>query len=95
MESQGPIGFVLPPARSAFARRLGRSVGLWGFHRRLLPQCLGHRQRFDLALLPPCHFIAGLMQLPVMTAAQRHRELVADLEAQRSGLRKAHVMRVE
>jgi len=32
------------------------------------------------------------MQLPMMTAAERDSELVADFEAKRSGLSKAQVM---
>ena len=34
------------------------------------------------------------MQLPMMTAAERDGELVADFEAERSGLRKPQVMRI-
>ena len=44
--------------------------------------------------LPPGHFIAGLMQLPMMAAAERHRELIADFEAEGSRLRKPQVMRI-
>ena len=40
------------------------------------------------------HFIAGLMQLPVMTAAEGYGELVADFEAEGSGLGKPQVMRI-
>jgi hypothetical protein len=59
-----------------------------------LPKSLGNLQCFDFQILPPRHFIAGLMQLPVMTAAERHGELVADFETQSSGLGKAQVMRI-
>ena len=34
------------------------------------------------------------MQLPMMTAAERNGELVADLETDGSGLRKPQVMRI-
>ncbi len=34
------------------------------------------------------------MQLPMMTAAERHGELVADFETERSGLGKPQVMRI-
>ena len=61
---------------------------------RLLPKRLGDLQRLDVEPLPPGDFIAGLMQLPVMTAAERNGELVADLEADGSGLGKAQVMRI-
>ena len=56
---------------------------------RLLPQSLGDRQGIDFEIPPPSHFIAGLMQLPMMTAAERDGELVADFETERPGLRKA------
>ena len=60
----------------------------------LLPKRPGDLQRFDLEVLPPGHLIAGLMQLPVMTAAERNGELVADFKADGSGLGKPQVMRV-
>jgi len=49
-------------------------------------------QGIDLYALPPRNFVAGLVQLAMMTAAQRHGELVADLKTERSRLRKAQVM---
>ena len=61
---------------------------------RLLPQSLGDRQGIDFEIPPPSHFIAGLMQLPMMTAAERDGELVADFETERPGLRKAQMMRI-
>jgi hypothetical protein len=61
---------------------------------RLFPKPLGDLQWFEIELLPPSHFIAGLMQLPVMTAAERDGKLVADFEAKRSGLGKPQVMRI-
>ena len=61
---------------------------------RLLPKLPGDLQRFEVEVSPPRHFIADLMQLPVMTSAERDSELVADFEAERSGLRKAKMMRV-
>ncbi len=60
----------------------------------LFPKTSGDLERFDLEILPPSHLIAGLMQLPMMTAAEGDGELVADLEADGSGLRKAQVMRI-
>ena len=59
---------------------------------RLFPKPIGDLQRFEVELLPPSHFVAGLMQLPVMTAAEGYGELVADLEADGPGLRKPQVM---
>ena len=61
---------------------------------RLLPQALCDGERLDAEALPPIGFIPGLMLLPVMAAAERHCEFIADLHPQRSGLRKAKVMRV-
>ena len=60
----------------------------------LFPKTSGDWQRFDLEVLPPGHLIAGLMQLPVMTAAQRNGELVADFKADGSGLGEPQVMRI-
>jgi hypothetical protein len=61
---------------------------------RLLPKSLGRFERVDLAIDPPCFFIGGLVQLPVMAAAERYGELVADFEAQGARLRKSKMMRV-
>ena len=61
---------------------------------RLFPKLLGDWQGIDLQIFPPGHFIAGLMQLPMMTAAERYGELVADFEAECPGLRKPQVMRI-
>ena len=61
---------------------------------RLLPQPLGNRQGVDLQVLPPGHFVAGLMQLLMMTAAKGNGELVADFKTQGSGLSKPQVMRI-
>ena len=43
---------------------------------------------------PPRAFIAGLVQLPMMAAAQRHGEFITHLEANGSGLGKPQVMRI-
>ena len=61
---------------------------------RLLPQPFGDWQGIDFQILPPGHFIPGLMQLPMMTTAERYSELVADFEAERPGLGKPQVMRI-
>ena len=58
----------------------------------LFPQASGDLQWFDLEVVPPRHFIAGLMQLSVMTAAERNGELVADFKADGSRLGKPQVM---
>ncbi|MGB8558085.1 MAG: hypothetical protein WCD62_06485, partial [Pseudolabrys sp.] len=41
---------------------------------------------------PPRALIAGLVQLPMMAAAQRHCEFIAHLEANGSGLGKPQMM---
>ena len=61
---------------------------------RLGPKFVSDTFRLDGELRPPSHFIPGLMQVPMMGAAQRHRELIADLEAEASWLREAQVMGV-
>ena len=61
---------------------------------RLFPKPLGDLQRFEIELLPPSHFVAGLMQLPMMPAAEWDSEFVTDFEAEGSGLGKAQVMRI-
>jgi hypothetical protein len=50
---------------------------------RLLPQALGDCERRDLEVLPPGLLIDCAMQLPMLAAAERHGELVADLHTQR------------
>ena len=47
-----------------------------------------------LKFLPPDHFIAGLMQLSMMPAAERYGEFVADFKTERSGLREPQMMRI-
>jgi len=59
-----------------------------------LPKSFGDLQSIDFQVLPPGHFIAGLMQLPMVAAAERHGEFVTDFQANGSRLCKAQVMRV-
>ena len=59
-----------------------------------LPKPLGNWQGVDVEAIPPSHFITGLMQLPMMTAAERNSEFVADLETQGPELGKPQVMRI-
>jgi len=59
-----------------------------------LPKLTGHAQRLDLQLLPPGSFVASLVQLPMMAAAEGNRELITDLHAERTRLCKAQVMRI-
>ena len=59
---------------------------------RLVPKLFGDLQRLDFEVFPPVHFIAGLMQLSVMTAAERNSELVADFETNGPGLGEPQMM---
>jgi hypothetical protein len=56
-----------------------------GFLPRLLPKIPSDRQGVDLEVLPPCDFIAGLLQLPVMVATKGNGELVAHFKTDGSG----------
>ena len=58
------------------------------------PEPLGDLEWLNLEVFPPNDFVAGLMQLPMMTAAERDGELVADLETNGPRLGKPYVMRV-
>jgi hypothetical protein len=44
------------------------------------------------SIFPPCGFIATAMGLAMMAPAQRHRELIADLSAERAMLREAQMV---
>jgi hypothetical protein len=48
--------------------------------------------RVEPELVPPFTFVAVTMKLPVVSPAQRDRELVTDSSAERAVLRKAQVM---
>jgi hypothetical protein len=41
-----------------------------------LPKRLDDRQGFDIEAFPPGHLITGPMRLPMMTAVERHGELI-------------------
>ena len=56
------------------------------------PKLLGDLKHVDIQVMPPGYFVAGLVQLTMMAAAERYRELIADFEAQSPGLRKPQVM---
>jgi len=48
----------------------------------------------ELAVLPPGHLVARLMELAMVNTAQRYGELITDFETKGSGLGKAQVMRI-
>jgi hypothetical protein len=60
----------------------------------LLPESFRNCERVDIKRLPPCLFIAGLVQLTVVPATERDGKLVTHFPAEGSRLRVAHVMRV-
>jgi hypothetical protein len=68
-------------------RRIDCGVGF-------LPKTSGNLQDINPLAFPPRALIAGLVQLPMMAAAQRHGEFIAHLEANGSGLGKPQVMRI-
>jgi hypothetical protein len=61
---------------------------------RILPKCAGDDDRIKPDRFPPCRLIAPAMEDPMVGAAERNRELVADPAAQRPRLRKSQVMGV-
>ena len=50
--------------------------------------------RINIRLLPPDRFVAGAMDLAMVPAAKRDRELIAHLTAQRPALDEANVVGV-
>jgi len=60
----------------------------------LLPQLLRNTEGTDVEMAPPGNFIAGLMQLPVMTAAEWNGEFIAHFKPEGSRLCKPQMMRV-
>jgi hypothetical protein len=57
------------------------------------PQPVGHSDRIDSCRLPPRRLIAVPVNLTMVSAAERHHELVAGFPAQRSRLHEPEVMR--
>ena len=59
---------------------------------RLQPQAASRGGWIDTSLVPPHRFIATAMNLTMVSATERDRELVADLAAEGWCLRKAQVV---
>src|ERR1700761_8407741 len=59
------------------------------------PQQACRGLRDDAPCQPPSRLVTALMDLAMLAAAQRYGELIADLAAERSRLRKTQMMRVE
>ena len=58
----------------------------------LFPETFCDLPCIDLQVLPPSNFIASLMHQSMVTSAERHGELITDLEADRTRLRKPKMM---
>ena len=56
------------------------------------PKGARHANRVDARCGPPAGFVSGAVQLAMMSTAERHGELVADLEAETAGLREAQMV---
>ena len=74
-------------SRSKLRRLLRRGM-------RFFPKVSRDFQGIHPVIVPPRAFIAGLMQLPVMSATKRNCELIAHLEADGSRLCEPQVMRI-
>ena len=61
---------------------------------RLQPQAASRGDWIDTSLVPPHRFIATAMNLTMVSATERDRELVADLAAERRCLGKAQMMSI-
>src|SRR5262249_27511232 len=73
-------------------RRIGRHLAL--FYARVLPKLAGSFDRIDAGGLPPGSLVAGPVGGAVMHAAERDREFVAGLAAERPRLQVAQMMGV-
>ena len=56
------------------------------------PKLISNTFRLNTELCPPSHFVTGLMHVAMMGTTERHRELIADLEAEAPRLREAQVV---
>jgi hypothetical protein len=59
---------------------------------RFLPKVACRSKSINLQIFPPRPFVAGLVQLPMMHAAEGYRELIADFETNRAWLGEAQMM---
>ena len=72
-------------------RSSGFRLGQWV---RFQPKSSRGRKRIDCTLLPPRAFLSAAMNLTVMRPAQRHREFIAHLATECTGLHKTQMMRI-
>src|SRR3954454_20866672 len=82
------------PARRSFHCCLPGSRSAICASTRLSPEVFGNWYRRDLIGRPPGFLFAVAVQRPVMGAAERDGELIADLAAEGAGLCKSQVVRV-
>ena len=61
---------------------------------RLQPECAGGGKWIYFGFTPPRFFIAAAMNLTMMRATERYRELVADLAAECTRLRQPQMVRI-
>jgi hypothetical protein len=60
----------------------------------LFPKARSNCDRIGADFLPPGAFVANAVDGAMMAAAKRHRELIADLAAERPRLHEAQMVRV-
>ena len=60
----------------------------------LKPKCAGSRKRVYSRVPPPESFVTAAMDLAVVRATKRHRELVTHLATERTRLREPQMMRI-
>jgi hypothetical protein len=61
---------------------------------RLLPELVGDLERVDAGHLPPCALVTGAVDLTVVHSAERDREFIARLAAERTRLGISKMMRI-
>ena len=92
-------GGVGPLSNRGCIRARSPPVGIQGFSNRPKRVCFGPKHPggaygVDAGVFPPCTFITAAMHLAVVSPAQRHGELVADLAPKCLRLRKPQMMGV-
>src|SRR5262249_1090357 len=88
------LGLRLRSSICGGSLRLAFGVDAPLIHAGLLPPLAGVLDRVDAGCLPPSLLIPGTVYRAVMDTAERHRELIAGLAAERARLQVAQVMRV-
>ena len=72
--------------------RISRCLRFANLRVSLFPKLSSGLKRIDIDLFPPTNFVAGLMQLTMMSAAKRDSEFIANFHAQCAWLRKTQMM---